>query len=564
MKKHKQLVGAIVFLIAALFCMMAITWYAKQQIQDIYVLRDGWNISFNRGASVPQITKDLSDYTFSGIKKGDIICLERSLEDISFDEGTLVLDTWHVVLNVYLDGECIYSHGAEYRDAGKMVGNIRHYVMLPEEIRNQTLRLEMTCTADNAMSGLMPIGIAKEGDLSIFWFNRLFPLLVPSVIIISVGFVIMFLGLLLYSRKNLTYRVAFLGMLMFFVGLYSLCRAQFIGTLIPNPLIYNAIEYCSLYVLPVSLIYLFRGEVDMIEHKVLRYAYKGILIFSVVFAAVTTLLHVFNIVHYVEFLDFFYVLILLEIVIMLLVSLTFVKKNKGRGKFYVVAVIMILIGGLLAIFAFRLRYTPLNELLHIWQWQEYLFVIFFFAGGLFGAIALVQEASHVLYDSLYSSMYKEIAYTDALTGLGNRRSFDEELQWLEQNKDSTAYGIVCFDLNDLKKINDTKGHDAGDILLRAFAGALQSACQKEVFAYRVGGDEFVAVIRDTRLFDMGRFTERIEEEIQVANLEHANIGIKVSAAYGIAEQGENESVHKVYMLADERMYEKKAEMKAAE
>ena len=78
-------------------------------------------------------------------------------------------------------------------------------------------------------------------------------------------------------------------------------------------------------------------------------------------------------------------------------------------------------------------------------------------------------------------------------------------------------------------------------------------------AYRVGGDEFVAIIRNTKVIDTECFTSRISEAIVAAN--EKDSVITVSSAYGAAKQGEMESVHKVYMLADERMYEHKAKVK---
>jgi len=299
-----------------------------------------------------------------------------------------------------------------------------------------------------------------------------------------------------------------------------------------------------------------------LQKKYLKVLYIINCVTCVTFAVVTTVHHFLNITNYVKFLDIFYGLIIAEVIIQMLVAKSLIRKENKAGYFYFWSVIMVMIGAVLAIFAFQLRYTRLNEVLHIWRWQEYLFVFFFFAAGALAAVALVMETSRVLYDSLYAAMYKKIAYTDVLTGLNNRRSFEEELQWLEGNQDRTSYGIVCFDLNDLKKYNDTMGHDAGDTLIKKFANILQSACGPEISAYRVGGDEFVAIIRNTRVIDTETFTKRMEEGISAANT--VDEKIIVSSAYGAATQGEMESVHKVYMLADERMYEHKAKVKAGE
>lgn len=559
MKSKKQVILSVILILGCFWFAVSLVQNAKCKTKEICTIQGGWQIAINDGTYVLQPTKDLSDYSFYKLKKGDVIHLERNLNEFDFAEARLILDTWHVAVSVSLDGKEIYSANEEYVDSSKMLGNIRHYVELPNGYQGKRLHIDMICTENDAMSGLLPIGLADISDMSVEYYNRLYPLLLPAAVMVGVGLITMILGAVFYSKENNLYKIFYLGMLLLFVGIYSLCRAQFVRMIIPQPEIYNTIEFFSLYVLPISLTFLFLEDRHRLSKPYLRVLYAVSRISCVTFAVVTTLLHVFHLVSYVKFLNVFYGLIVLEVLIQVLISKNLVSKEDKAGYLYFWAVIMVLIGAVLAIFAFELRYTKLNEVLHIWRWQEYLFVVFFFAAGILASIALVMETSRVLYDSLYAAMYKKIAYTDVLTGLNNRRSFEEELQWLEGNQESTAYGIICFDLNDLKKFNDTMGHDAGDTLLKKFANILQTVCGTEVSAYRVGGDEFVAIIRNTGLVDTETFTHRMSEAILAANEEDKVI--TVSSAFGAARQGEMESVHKVYMLADERMYEHKAKVK---
>ena len=500
MRTKKQTLITIAVILTCLCCVVGLVNSAKQKTKDIITLHGGWTISINDGEPVPQKTKDLSDYSFFDIKDGDVIHLERELrEGFPFEQARLVLDTWHVAVIVSLDDRELYHHGYDYVDSPRMLGNIRHYITLPEGYQGKTLHIDMICTEDGAMSGLTPIGLADVDDMSVEYYNRLYPLLYPATIMLGMGLLIMVAGVLFYSKENNMYKIFYLGALLLLVGVYSLCRAQFVRMVIASPAVYNTIEFMSLYFLPITLIYLFMEDRHKLKKKYLRVLYVGNMVISVGFAVVTTVLHLLHIVNYAKFLNLFYVLIVLEIVVQIMVSASLVGKDDKAGRLYFWSVIMVMIGAALAIFAFRLRYTRWNEILHIWRWQEYLFVLFFFAAGILASIAIVMETGRVMYDSLYAAMYKKIAYTDVLTGLKNRRSFEEELQWLERNQDKTTYSIVCFDLNDLKKYNDTMGHDAGDTLLKKFANILQNACGTEISAYRVGGDEFVAIIRNAKV-----------------------------------------------------------------
>jgi len=92
----------------------------------------------------------------------------------------------------------------------------------------------------------------------------------------------------------------------------------------------------------------------------------------------------------------------------------------------------------------------------------------------------------------------ELAYVDALTGLGNRRAFDVHLQreWALTLRDNIDSFLVVADLDGFKALNDSCGHAAGDLVLRQFAGALRVASRSTDILARIGGDEFgVLLIR---------------------------------------------------------------------
>jgi len=146
----------------------------------------------------------------------------------------------------------------------------------------------------------------------------------------------------------------------------------------------------------------------------------------------------------------------------------------------------------------------------------------------------------------------EQATHDELTGLGNRRAVVEELPGrLERASAADPVQFLLFDLNDFKAYNDTFGHPAGDALLRRLSTGLASAIGERGRAYRVGGDEFCAVV--------GSGPDEVLVHRCIAALAETGDGYRITTACGSvsvpAEAGDLESA---FALADERMYGQKA------
>ena len=106
--------------------------------------------------------------------------------------------------------------------------------------------------------------------------------------------------------------------------------------------------------------------------------------------------------------------------------------------------------------------------------KNFQYVSFLFVGTLIFVIALIidfcLDISSILSVSIRNQALEDLAYQDSLTGLFNRRKCEEEFKHM--NESDQPFGMISFDLNNLKKINDTKGHEMGDKLICAFATIL--------------------------------------------------------------------------------------------
>ncbi len=126
------------------------------------------------------------------------------------------------------------------------------------------------------------------------------------------------------------------------------------------------------------------------------------------------------------------------------------------------------------------------------------------------------------------------ASTDALTGLPNRRYFDEFCGLLARRRRAEdAVGVLMIDIDLFKRLNDTHGHDTGDEVLRAVAGAIMAAVREDDVPARYGGEEFVVLLRNPSreiAFEVG---ERVR--VAVRNLDLRELGVpKVTVSVGVA------------------------------
>jgi two-component system cell cycle response regulator len=172
--------------------------------------------------------------------------------------------------------------------------------------------------------------------------------------------------------------------------------------------------------------------------------------------------------------------------------------------------------------------------------------------------AILDEAEEQLAHQLYEASTK-----DGLTKVYNRKYFVErlaaEVAYAQRHKSPLA--IILFDLDHFKKVNDTHGHLAGDVVLRVVAAQVQRTIRTEDVLARYGGEEFVILVRGIPHPNVAHFGERVRKAVERLTVPWEHIQIRATISIGVgslSELPETAAGDELLHLSDERLYSAKS------
>jgi two-component system cell cycle response regulator len=172
--------------------------------------------------------------------------------------------------------------------------------------------------------------------------------------------------------------------------------------------------------------------------------------------------------------------------------------------------------------------------------------------------AVLDEAEEQLAHQLYEASTK-----DALTKIYNRKYFVERLssEVAYAHRHKSHLSLVLFDLDHFKKVNDTHGHLAGDVVLRVVTAQVQRTIRTEDVLARYGGEEFVLLVRGIPHPNVAHFGERVRKAVERLQIPWEQMQLRATISVGVgslSELPEGATGEAVLHLADERLYRAKS------
>ena len=156
---------------------------------------------------------------------------------------------------------------------------------------------------------------------------------------------------------------------------------------------------------------------------------------------------------------------------------------------------------------------------------------------------------------------KKESSIDYLTGLYTRRAYDNEVQRVEAEyaRDGQDYALVFFDLDHFKDVNDTYGHDCGDVVLKTFAQILLKLTRKSDIIGRYGGEEFIAIIKYTSKSELVQYLTRIKKIVTTNKFKYKNLKLDITFSAGVNLRSKHSNYEDTIQQTDTLLYQAKNE-----
>ena len=562
MKRRTTSIFSIMFWIISVAFLVLVGYCVKLGVDEKINETESTELNVKWYLTNNNIEIDPDDHSYySVVAENNVISIYHEAE-LAVTDARLAFKTAFSDAEVFLNSKSIFStkDGSDTQEnsifsldapSPKM-----HFVDFASIAKGDVIRVDIQLYYNDDTDGISGVLFGSANDVSDTLEKNEFLGIILCTVLFAFG--IIMLTVRFSSRRNvITSGLEYIAFFAFFVTVFSLMHSQLISSEFGFSSDVTYILYCLAFMIMFLPMILFFAEnmtfrlsksVLYIDSICQIICIGAAVAFSACGIADLHTTHFYaEIIGVVQFL-----------IILMTLILDFVKKTERRNSdltmliIYVVFAAMTLVGQLLGLG---------GDIPVAWL-----------ASCIFLTIAVtvvrVRSASEQLRAVTETEKIGKLAFEDGLTGVGNTAAFRKKLSHLEVVKiNYKTIGIVQFDINNLKTINDTLGHEMGDKLITDGSSMISRIFGKIGDVYRTGGDEFVAIVCGDKAPTLcssaiGEFEQAMDE--YNSDSMHK---FMLQVAYGVEyyrSDSDNRftSLRQIQKLADEKMYDKKRQMKA--
>lgn len=469
-------------------------------------------------------------------------------EGVELDEtnNTFLFYTNHMEVTVYADDTLVYALEKDTSAFGRTPGAMWNIMSLPVDtktIRVETLQVYPSLGPQD-MKFELGNAITMQRDVVV---NSIFDVCV-CLCILMIGIALFAYWVMVFRKTNEQKELLYLGIFAWIFGIWAFGETQLAVFMFPHRAFWSYMAFTCLMTMCLPF-FLFAREFLEVEDK---HLHKWIAGYIVVETTVAQILHLTGIVCVKETVYFTIGSIFLTMFYLIYAIVSAIRKKKNKRK--IVANVI----GLLALAATTIidmsgYFTNVSEANQLGK-----------VGFLIYAVILGMETARTAQEHVQENhkaeIYREMAHKDMPTGCFNRNAYAEDTSMC---KELDGLQLIVFDLNNLKKCNDTKGHRAGDKYIADAAHIIQEIFGRLGKVYRIGGDEFCVITRNLSESTIIERREMLHKAVQKYRKNTSNNEFGIACGYATYSPEEDKDIEETRHRADLSMYENKKEIKEA-
>ena len=511
--------------------------------------------TLDREGTQPVNVKKLGEYMD---EESGILSMYYQLPQMDKDDS-LVYRSKDVYTRVLIGDEVIYETASyESKFYNKSPGNLWNVLNINSKYSEECLELQIIMVYDANAITVDSLLLGDKADIILGLFaDNIFGIVI-SLLLILLGVVLVVVDLLpSYGRSKKHHGLWWIGIYAFLTGVWSLIETNVVQFCVKDMRILQLIDNMIMMTDTVPLLLYLDSEYKILKNKILRIlTYIGIgyiwICVGVQYGGIKDLHHMLNVG--------LYIMVVTDLVMCIWLICNFFKLKKEKKPvlncFLMFLGLSVCCSCTIFETARSLRVDRMDRAGLIRIGMLFLCICF--------AIGSQIDTYKIVEQGLKFDLIRQLAYSDGLTGLGNRTAYLEQLEdYKSKAKEIMQLGIIYLDVNNLKMVNDKQGHEFGDEFIRSAGKIVEESFGQFGKSYRIGGDEFCVLMTGSALDE--KYEKGLELFCQLINeankVDLYSCDIQIAHGFAVCKEITKEKIEEAVATADSKMYQNKMELK---
>jgi diguanylate cyclase (GGDEF)-like protein len=451
----------------------------------------------------------------------------------------------HQSIEIYDNGNLIYQYPVINNNPfSKSPGYCWNFIELPDSVNE--LEIIIRSPYSKYIGEIPEFYVGNQLSLPAYIISTNMTAFMICIAMFVSGLVLIIYHVIISRNLPSDGKLLKLGTFAMLLSVWSINECSMTVLLLRNNIVTSYISFLSLMLLPYPFAKFVQTFYD--DKSPIWDVFYKIDILQILYCLIMSLTGIYDLR---QCLWTTHVMLIFIIIIILIQSFRLIKDNvvSYNVRIHLVCIFICAFSLLLDLFGY---YMGMHDNSRFGRIGFFLYILILGLSSMTESISLMKKGQE-------ASTYQKLAYTDQMTGLNNRTCFNKDFEILSSNPKDIA--VVDLDLNNLKHTNDTYGHSAGDKYITTCATIIHEIFDGIGTCYRVGGDEFVALIEKASSVDMTHYLAMLESSVDSANRDIKNFKMQIAYGYTIFDENIDKNLEDTYNRADKIMYADKENKK---